>query len=241
MKCPPGSYTVSVSKDGYVAQTRTIQIAIGEHHNEAFSLAIDPAFLAREVDEAKSKFSSGDTAGAEHLADAVLRANPGNLDAELVVAESSFQAGDMNRFIDAGEQVIRGGRPLTIRMMHAHTVIGLWIHPVDLTITRAGISVVSDPPEKRCKMPASVGYDLLESVQVARNPERGFLELHMQYATKPHGFIVHDLDFLPVGSQTVVYRPPGQIFSMGASNIQEPTNTASTLQAVFQLVSSARQ
>jgi len=48
VKIQPGSYTATVSLDGYVTQTRNFQIAVGEHHAEQFQLAIDlAAALAR--------------------------------------------------------------------------------------------------------------------------------------------------------------------------------------------------
>jgi hypothetical protein len=241
VKCPPGTYTLTASLDGYSSQTRTIQIAAGEHHTETFALLVDPAVLARKLDGAKSKLAAGDPAGAEQDADAVLAQTPGNSDAAAIVAESAFQQGDMNRFVDVGAKAILGGRQVTVRTMHAHTVLALWIHPMDVTISESGITVVSNPPDSRCKIPPSVGFDLIQSAQVVRDPQRGFIELHIQYASKPHGAILHDLDFVPDSSQVVTARAPGQVFGSGTSNIQEPGNAGQTLNGILRLIIRAKR
>ena len=241
VKCPPGTYTVTASLDGYSSQTRTIQIVAGEHHTETLALVVDPAVLIRKLDNARNKLAAGDPAGAEQLADSVLTQMPDSPDAALIVAESAFQQGDMNRFVDAGAKAIRGGKQVTVRTMHAHTVLALWIHPVDFTISESGISVVSNPPDSRCKIPPSVGFDLIESAQVVRDPQRGFIELHIQYASKPHGAIVHDLDFVPDSSQVVTTRAPGQVFGSGVSSIQEPGNAGQTLDGILRLISRVKR
>ena len=187
VRCPPGNYTATASLDGYIPQTRNFQIAAGEHHAETFELALDPAVLTRKLDDAKSRLAAGDPAGAEQLAGAVLAQTPDNPDAAAIVAESAFQQGDMNRFVDAGAKAIRGGKQVTVRTMHAHTVLALWIHPVDVTISESGISVVSNPPDSRCKIPPSVGFDLIESVQVVRDPQRGFIECIFSTPQSPMG------------------------------------------------------
>jgi hypothetical protein len=241
VQCPSGSYTVTVSLDGYTPQTRSFQIATGEHHSETFELAVDPAVLLRKLDDARSKLGAGDSAGAEQLANAVLNQSPNNLDAAVIVAEAAFQLGDMNHFVDAGANAIRGGKQVTVRTMHLHQVMSLWIHPVDLTISESGISIVSNPPDSRCKVPPSVGFDLIESALVMRSPQRSFITLHIQYASKPHGAILHDLDFVPDASQIVTTRVPGQIFGNGPANIQEPGNAGQTLDAIRRLLIVAKR
>jgi hypothetical protein len=241
IQCPAGTYTVTASSDGYLSQTRTVHVAAGEHHSETFELVVDPAVLLRKLDGAKSKLAAGDPAGAEQDADAVLAQSHDNPDAAAIVAESAFQQGDMNRFVDAGARAILGGKQVTVRMMHAHTVLAMWIHSVDITISESGISLVSNPPDSRCKIPPSVGFDLIQSAQVVRDPQRGFLDLHIQYASKPHGAILHDLDFVPEGSQTVATRQPGQVFGSGASTVQEPGNAAQTLDGILRLMLRARR
>lgn len=241
VQCPLGRYTATVSLEGYLTQTRTFQVGAGEHHTETFELAADPAVLAGKLNEAKSKLAAADAAGALKLADVVSKQAPNNSDVALVIAEAAFQVGDMNRFVDAGTKAIRGGRPVTIRAMHAHTVMSLWIHPTDITITESGISLVSNPPDSRCKIPASVGFELISNAQVVRNPQRGFIELHIQYASKPHGAILHDLDFVPEGSGVATTRQPGQIFGGGTSTIQEPGDSGQILDGILRLMVRARR
>jgi hypothetical protein len=66
VKFPSGSYTVTVSSIGYIAQTRQFQIGAGEHHVEQIQLAID-------LVDAKAKADVGDDAGLEILKQAVAR------------------------------------------------------------------------------------------------------------------------------------------------------------------------
>jgi hypothetical protein len=241
VKCPPGSYTVTVSLDGYTPQTRSFQIAAEEHHSETFQLGVDPAALARELTDAKKKLDTGDPAVALSLAEAVLKLQPDNADAEVLLAGAAFQQGDMNRFVDAGSKAIRNGKPVTVRTMHAHTIWAMWIHPMDFTISESGISLAANPPDSRCKVPTSVGFDLIQSASIIRDPQRGFIELHIQYAAKPHGAILHDLDFVPEGSQVAATRQPGQVFGSGASSIQEPASAGQTLDGILRLMVRAKR
>ncbi len=66
VKAQSGSYTATVSLDGYVTQTRTFQIAVGEHHVEQFQLAIDLA-------AALAKANAGDQSSLYILEQAVAR------------------------------------------------------------------------------------------------------------------------------------------------------------------------
>jgi len=66
VKSKPGSYSVAVSSDGYITQTRNFQIGVGEHHVEKFQLEMDPA-------AAKVKADAGDAASLEILKQAVAR------------------------------------------------------------------------------------------------------------------------------------------------------------------------
>lgn len=241
VQCPAGTYTLSASSDGYLAQTRTIQVAAGEHRRETFELKVDPAVLAHKLEGARNRLVAGDPASAAQLANVVLSQDPGNAEAQAILAESAFQQGDMNRFVDAGTKAIRRGRSVTIRAMHAHTVMSLWIHPTDVTITEPGISLVSNPPDSRCKIPASVGFDLFSNAQVVCDPHRGYIELHFQYASNPHGAILHDLDFVPEGSGVSTTRQPGQIFGGGVSTLQQPGNAGQTLDGILRLMVRARR
>ena len=66
VKAQSGSYTATVSLDGYVTQTRNFQIAVGEHHVEQFQLAIDLA-------AALAKANAGDQSSLYILEQAVAR------------------------------------------------------------------------------------------------------------------------------------------------------------------------
>ena len=239
IKCPAGAYTVSASLEGYLPETRTIQLAAKEHHNESFTLRLDPAVLARNLKDAGGKLAAGDAPGALGLAESVSRADPTLGDAFVIVAQAAFQLGDMNRFQDAGVNAIRHGKRVTVRVMHLHAALALSIHPVDLTISDTGISLASNPPDSHCNIPGSLGFDLIQDARVQRDPRHSFPALHIQYSTKPRGVILHDLDFVPVGSQKVTPHQPGQIV-IGGGTIEVPANSDQTLGAILDLMMKAR-
>jgi hypothetical protein len=64
VKSKPGSYSATVSSDGYVTQTRNFQIGVGEHHVEQLQLAID-------LVAAKAKADAGDQSSLYMLEQAV--------------------------------------------------------------------------------------------------------------------------------------------------------------------------
>jgi len=66
VKSKPGSYSATITSDGYIAQTRNFQVGAGEHHVEKFQLEIDLAV-------AKIKADAGDAASLEILKQAVAR------------------------------------------------------------------------------------------------------------------------------------------------------------------------
>ncbi|MHB1953044.1 MAG: PEGA domain-containing protein [Sulfobacillus sp.] len=237
--CPPGGYTATVSLQGYLTQTRTFQVAAGEHHAETFQLVVDPAVLTRELSDAQSKLQAGDPVRATSLADAVLKQQPGSPDAEAVLAEAAFQLGEMNRFVDAGTKAIWGGKPVTVSVMHVHMGWRLTIHPVNLTISESGIAFIADPPDSHCKIPSSLGFDLIRTMSVQRDPV-GYIELQIQYSSQAHSnFIVHDLRFVVNGS--TLGSPPGTIEVFGPSIIQSPNSAAQTLDGIDRLMVRAKR
>lgn len=239
--CPAGQYKVSVSFAGYLPQSRTVVVAPGEHRRETFELAADPAVLTGKLSEAKSKLAEGDYAAAISTSDSVLSQDPGNGDALVVLAEAAFNTGDMNRFLVAGTTAIHSGRSITVQVQHAHLLWGYRIHPVNLTISHAGIAVVSNPPDQRCKLPEPLGFGLIYSAQVIRD-QRGFLDLRLQYSSKPGGHERRNLDFVPEDSQFGRRAlQPGQIFSPTTLTINEPANGPAILEGIVKLMERARQ
>lgn len=239
--CPAGQYRVTVSFDGYQPQSRTVVVASGEHHREAFELAMDPAFLTGKVSEAKSRLEDGDYAAAIKATDAVLSQDPDNSDALAVLAQAAFATGDMNRFVVAGNKAIHSGKSITVQVQHAHLLWGYRIHTVNLTISHAGIAIVADPPDPRCKLPEPLGFSVIYSAQVIRD-ERGFLDLRVEYYSKPGGHDRRVLDFVPEDSQFGRRTAqPGQIFTASTLAINEPANGQAILEGIVKLMDRARQ
>ena len=238
VQCLPGNYTVTASLDGYITQNRSFTLTGGEHHIETFELAVDPTVLTQKLKDSEAKLRAGDADGAQELADVVLNQDPSNADAALVVAEAAFQRGDINRFVDAGAKAIRGGKAVSVPMMSLRLSFVTTIHRVILTISQSGISLASDPPESGSKMPGSLDFDLITNVGIQNDP-RGFVAILIQYASKPHGMILHDLDFVPDGSAIGSRAAPGQM--IGVKTIQVPNNAPRILGGIAELIAQARR
>jgi len=116
-KCLSGEYTFTVSAQGYVTQTRTIQIPAGKHDVEDFKLAADPTVLAQKLTEARSKLDAGDAASSILLVEAALKLGSTDPNAQKILAEAAFQQGDFNRFVDAGTKAVRSGQTVTVAVM----------------------------------------------------------------------------------------------------------------------------
>jgi tetratricopeptide (TPR) repeat protein len=204
LKCPTGSYTVSASLEGYIAQTRTFQVGAGEHHAERLQLEVDPAFVARLMADAKAKFSAGDSSGAIEPARKLLKLTPGNAKAAEILAEASFQTGDFESFEAAGITAIRAGGEVTVPLMHVHYGIEGhdMAHDVTLTLDRSGLTFKSASVVNGCVLEGfRRPYDEISSVANIRGE---FLNLQFITPKKGGGFVASkhdDFNFLPSGSK----------------------------------------
>jgi hypothetical protein len=239
VRSQPGSYTVTFSEDGYQKQTRTFQIAAGEHHVERAQLTVDPAFVASHLAAAKAKLDAGDPAGAIQDARRVLKVNHADVNAEVILAEASFQTGDMDTFAYSGATAVSNGGNVAVMLMHVHNYPHRMIHGVTLTISASGLSIAV-PPGNSCKISPAILFSQITQVGVKRD-QAGALELHIAALTKPHEkarFLgsVHDLDFVAEGSAVV--NQPGTlvVFNGEDTPIQSPGNAAGVLQAVANLI-----
>ncbi|HEU5340959.1 hypothetical protein [Edaphobacter sp.] len=239
-QCQAGSYTVTFSADGYLNQTRTFQIAAGEHHAEHAQLVVNPTFIAGSLADAKALLGAGNPAGAIEDARKVLKLSPADLKAEVILSEASFQAGDMNTFVNSGSGAIRKGEAVTVMLMHVHNFPYHMVHGTTMTISGSGINVVAVPQISRCKIPPSILFSQITQVEV-RHDQTGSIELHISYLSKPPGKnkgigVLHDLDFVADGSS--VRSQPGTtvVFGGGNTQIQSSGNAEQLLQGVANLI-----
>jgi hypothetical protein len=244
-KCSAGEYAITVSAQGYVTQTRTVQILAGKHDVENFQLAADPAILAQKLADARNKLDAGDAASAITLAEAALKLGSTDPKVQVILAEAAFQQGDFNRFVDAGTKAIRSGQTVTVAVMHFHNFPRRKIHRVTLTISTSGIALASEPPFNGCKIPAALGFDLITEVNVQRDLG-GFIELHISYFSQPHSTgVLRELDFVPEGSTIGTVPSPATpgtivIFGGGNTSVQSPGDPEQTLQGIARLIASAK-
>lgn len=239
IKCQPGTYTVTFSEDGYQKQARTFQIVAGEHHVERAQLTVDPAFVASHLAAAKAKLAAADPAGAIQDARAVLSVNHADVNSKVILAEASFQTGDMDTFAYSSADAIRNGGAVAVMLMHVHNFPHRMIHDVTLTISSSGLAIAV-PPGNSCKISPTILFSQITQVGVMRD-QAGAVELHVTALSKPHEKArlfgsIHDLDFVAEGSAIV--NQPGTVVVLNGEEtpIQSPGNAAEVLQAVANLI-----
>ena len=219
LKCPPGSYTITASLEGYVTQTHTFQVGVGEHHAERLQLAVDPAFVASLMADAEAKFAAGNFTGAVESARKLLTLTPGEAKAEGILAEASFQTGDFQSFMDAGIITIQAGGEITVPLMHIHykavSVANPYsmLHDVYLTLDRSSLTFKPVSAEKGCALEGFTRpYSELSGVDYRQdNSFKTILELRFVTHKTVGGFVIgqHDeagkqlqsLDFVASGSK----------------------------------------
>jgi hypothetical protein len=245
--CPPGSYTASVSFEGYVPETRTFDVGPGEHHRESIQLAIDSAYVARLNADAAAKLDARNPAGAIEAARKVLKFSPGDAGAAQIIAEASFLVGDTSTFANLGSQAIQGGKAVSVQLMHVHNFPHRMINPATVTISASGLAI-SVAASGGDKIPPSIEFNLVTRAEVIRD-QTGAIELHISYLSKPPGTTaigtLHDLDFVADGSAVVTQRggQPGNVVVIGGQTtvIQSPQNAAQLLQGVATLIGKVKR
>jgi hypothetical protein len=178
--------------------------------------------------------------------EAALKLGSTDPNAQKILAEAAFQQGDFNRFVDAGTKAVRSGQTVTVAVMHFHNFPRRKVHRVTLAISSTGIDFASVPPFNGCKVPASLGFDLVSQINVQRDLA-GFIELHIPYFSQPHSRgVLKELDFVPDGSSFVTVptqAPPGtiMIFGGGETSLQSPGKPEETLQGIARLIARAKR
>jgi hypothetical protein len=244
VKCLPGTYTITASADGYASQTRTFRVLAGEHHTERAQLAVDPGFIVDRLSAAAAELSAGDSATAIADARRVLKLSPADAQAKEILAEASYQAGDIATFVSAGRETIRAGGTVTVLLMHVHNFPRRMIHRTTITLSNAGIAVASTPPVNNCKIPALIAFNQISQAEVQRDPA-GVITLHLAYLARAADKArligsIHDLDFVVDGSSVV--RTPGTVVLIGGQSqgVQSAQNAEQLLGGVQNLIVALR-
>ncbi|MGC9293532.1 MAG: PDZ domain-containing protein [Acidobacteriaceae bacterium] len=252
-KCEPGTYTVTVAAVGYLSLTRSFQVKAGEKHVEQIQLQVDPAFVANQIADARSKLYT-DSPGAVQDVQRVLRRDPANAEAEAVLAEAEFQLGDMRGFVDAGTQALQGGRSITVMLMHLHfNIFHSWIHQVEFTISKTGLAFRSIPTDTKCKMPTFIPYSQITLHGTGQFMTTGPpMLLSISYHPNPpknvgasSGGSLHNLNFVVVGSIASKNNNPGTNNSGfivdGISPFMSPSSAVGIMQSVNNLITVAER
>jgi tetratricopeptide (TPR) repeat protein len=206
-RCPPGTYSATVSLSGYFSQKRTFTVAVDQNHEESFQLVVDPAVFAKTLADARSSLSAGDTEAAIRLSRQALALNPTSAEAYKVLAEASFANGDFQTFIQDAGRAIRGGQSVAIPLMHVHNFPRQLVHQVDMTISGSQLNFANASGVK-CKIPESLNYQILAKPSVIRD-DSGTLVLHLVWPVHPEGFgNSHEWDLVPLGSGMVRQQLP---------------------------------
>jgi len=241
IKCHTGSYTFTASAEGYVPQTRTFQVDAGEHHAEQVHLAIDQAFVASLLADAKAKFDTRNFSGAIESTRKLLKLTPNEAKTEEILAEASFQTGDFQSFLDAGSKAIASRGEVTVLLMHKHSFPHYIVHDVTLIVDRLNVTYLPATDTKGCKIQRfTQPLRTLRSIGVQRD-DNGVLELHLEFLsikksilsnhTDAYGNQLIVLDLVMGGSTTNQH-----FFNSQSQLVQQPANAEYALSSVVGLI-----
>jgi len=213
LKCQPGSYTLTASQEGYVSQSRTFQVAAGEHHAESVKLAVDPDFVNALLSTANQKFAASDFRGATETTRRILAIDPLQAQALRIAAEAYWRLGDGPDFVAAAGRAVAAGEAVTIPLMHVHNFPHPMVHEVTLTIDKAGITYTPPSATPGCKLQKfTEPFSAMRAVSLDTTV-RGAPAIDFQFIQPKSlgGFIKSDVDehgnpilrlsFLVVGSE----------------------------------------
>jgi hypothetical protein len=238
-RCPAGSYTASAHREGFVSQTRTFTVAAGEDHHEAFQLAADPAILNKALEDAQKALTAGDLDAATRLSRQAVELDQHSGEGNAILAAATFLRGDLNDFSLHAQQALQAGSSVTVSLMHLHNFPKRTIHRIEMTVSRAGVKFDMSAPS-RCKLPQSLNYQQISQISVLQN--QGLSSLHFNWVDHPGAMAVHDIDFLPLGSEFVSPQAaPGTIVLFGPKLLQTPSDTANQYQLIIDLIRQARR
>lgn len=241
IRCPPGSYTVRAALNGYVPQEHTFTITADQVHEESIQLLVDRTALAKSLEDSETRLMSGDPAAAIILAGHVLTLDPSNVEAHAVLAEASFVKGDLQTFVQNAIPAVRGGKIVSLPMMQVHIFPRRYFDNVEVTISSSGLGFHC-LTDAKCKIPKSLTYDLIGQIGVMNEPTNSFETLHVGWFEHPHAFIIHDLDFVPLGSGMVdAQRQPGVIAFSTPKVAQIPGDSVEEYRAILSVISSVRR
>lgn len=240
-RCPPGSYTATVTLSGYASQTRNFTLTADQIHEENFQLAVDRTTLSNSLEDAETHLISGDVDDAIVLTRHILTMDPSDAEARSVLAEASFLKGNLESFVSDATPAIRAGQSVTIPMMQVHIFPRRSFEQVQITISSSGLGFHCISNTK-CKMPKSLTYDLVDQSSVTNDPTNSFTMLHFGWSEHPHAFVIHDLDFVPLGSGMVSAQPqPGTVAFVAPKVAQIPANSIAQYRAILAVIGHAHK
>jgi hypothetical protein len=140
LPCPPGTYAVSITREGMKGETRSITVQAGQHTNLAVSLTPVGPDEHAELLRAEAFLAGGDTPRARSIAYGVLKSSPNNSEALGMIPQTYWKEGNYREFIETAIDAVQRGSAVTVTLMHDDNRGGRYLHPVALTLSSAGIT-----------------------------------------------------------------------------------------------------
>jgi len=243
LRCPPGTYSLTITRAGMKTETRQVVVVAGEHALLEVRLIPDQQYFQTQLEEAKLGIAHRDPRGAIRILIGLLDVEPNNADLEGLLAEAYLQTHDLARFQSAAESSIGQGGNIVLDLVHEHWEFsGESIHPAKLTLTANTIRY--DPMGALCKyhtfvvpvskvVLAEVTNKSSSGILVVRHLAPGTFVLHMEIEEPDKPGRRMTFYFGTSDSQIIRQNNIGLLSS--------PSNSSEVLGALVQLIQNTKQ
>jgi hypothetical protein len=224
LQCPVGMYAVTVTRTGMKTESRSVNVAVGQHALLEIHLVIDPQYAASRIAEAKSRLARGDALSAIQISREMLPSQATNPEVLSVLAAGYWQVRNARDFQSSATDALRNGGSVTVGLMHEHHGIsGESIHPAVLTVSATTITY--DPGGGSCQVKAfTVPLDNIQLSEVTAKTTVGPIVVrHLA----PGTFLLH----LDIRDPESGRKPIALYLASPGSRVEKPSGRVGVLES----------
>lgn len=165
--CPPGNYSITVTRAGMKPESRPVVVSAGQHLSVEIKLNPDPDFARNQIQHARALLAGGDKGGTRATALELLAVSPDNAEARGLVAETYWQERDYGHFITSGLEAVQHGGTVTVSLMHADNGKARYLHPATLGVGPTQLIYEPKSSGQPCSLSKfSIPISALQSVEI---------------------------------------------------------------------------